>query len=168
MVQLLDGAHVAGRLVSNLDVPPCVSSLIAVPFRRPISLVSLEVVAMAAGAGRRGEGLVVVTFLGEVGVRRAHFSPLSASATNRVPVTPFLTPASSWSAVGGCFLVVLTVLVASTETAASFAFRVVVWWKSSCEHDRAGVLQKAKANYNILLPGYHPISSHSIPLEEPK
>lgn len=119
-------------------------SLIALPFRWPVSLVSLEVVAMAAGAGRKWEGLVVVTCLGEVRVRRTHFSSFSALATNRVAVTPFLTSASFWSAVGGCFLVVLTGLVATTETAVAFAARVVAWWESSSEHERAGVLQKAK------------------------
>lgn len=163
-MQLLDRAHVAGRLVSIPDVPRCVSSfsLIALSFRRPVSLVSLEVVAMAAGAGWKWEGLVVVTCLGEAGVWRAHFSPLSASAINRVPVTPFLTPASSWSAVGGCFLVVLTGLVASKETAAAFAATVVVWWKSSCEHERAGVLQKAKqtTTYCCLVSSYI-ITQHS-------
>lgn len=156
--------------MSNQDVPPCMSPLllIALPFRRPASLVSLEVVTEAAGAGRGKEGLVLLTCLGEVGVPWANFSTLSPSATNRLPVTPFITPVSSWSAVGGCFPLVLTGLVARTETIVAFAARAVVWWKSSCEHERAGVLQKGKANYNILLPGYHPISSHSIPLEEPK
>lgn len=135
-------AHVAGRLLSNQDVPPCGSSLSlrALPFRRPVSAVAVVVVAMAVGTGRKWEGLAVVTCLVEVRVWQPCFSSRSASATNGAPVTPVLTDASSGSVTGGCLPDVMISLVATKWDAKAFAARVVEWWKSSSELERAGVL----------------------------
>ncbi|KAF3838772.1 hypothetical protein F7725_010540 [Dissostichus mawsoni] len=85
---LLDGAHVAGRPLSDKVLPSFGSplSLSARPFRRPVS-----VVATAAGTGRKCGGFVV---LGEVSVWPTCFS---ASVANGTPAAPFLTAASSGS-----------------------------------------------------------------------
>ena len=101
---------------------------------------------MAAGTGRKEEeGFGVVMCLGDISVRLARFSSCSASTIKVAAVTPFLATTSSWSVVGGCFLVASMGPVATTEAAAAaFPARVVECWKSSSEHERAGVLQKAE------------------------
>lgn len=148
---MLDRAHVAGRLLSNQDVPPCESSLSlsALPFRRPVSVGAVVGVATAAGTGRKWDGLGVLTCLGGVSVRPDRLSSRSASATNGAPTSPFLAPASSRSVTGGCFPDVLTGLEATTDVAVAFAVRVDGWWKSSSEHERAGVLKKAEQTKRI-------------------
>jgi len=141
VVQLLEEAHVAGGLPSNREFPLCGSShsLSARPFRRPESVVA---VAMAAGTGRKWGGLGTEACLGEVGAWRDCVSRGSASATVGTPAAPFLTDSvCCCSVTGGCFTEEATGLAA---TATGVAARVVEWWKSSSEHERAGVLQKAK------------------------
>lgn len=64
--------------------------------------------------------------------------PAFSASTDGTAAAPFC------SITGGCCPDVMTGLVASTGVAAAFAARVVEWWKKSSEHERAGVLQKAK------------------------
>lgn len=104
----------------------------------------MVVVATVAGTGRKWVGLGVVACLGEVSVLRVHMLSRSASGTNRTPVPPFLSPTSSRSVSGGCFPDMSMGLVATTAAAGSNAARVDGWWKSSSEHERAGVLQRAE------------------------
>lgn len=59
-------------------------------------------------------------------------------------MSPFLTPGSTRSAAGGGFTSVSAGLVASTGVAVASALRVDGWRKSSSEHERAGVLQRAE------------------------
>lgn len=79
---------------------------------------------MTAGRGRKSEGLRLVTCLGDVGIRPTRFSSPEASAMS------FLKAVSSVAAV--------------EEATVSFIVRAVEWWKSSSEHERDGVLWKAK------------------------
>lgn len=123
------GAHVAGRLLSNQDVPSCGSSLslCALPFRRPASVVA---VAISAGAEWKSGGLRVVMCSVEIGL-------LSCSASVTPPVTPIHPDTFSCCVAVGC----LSDLVISLAwDAKAFAACVGEWWKRLSEHDRAEVL----------------------------
>lgn len=145
---MLHGAHVAGRPLFTQDVPSFGSSLSlrVLPFRRPVSVVAVEIVAMVLGTGRKPMGLRVIPL-----------SSPSASATAGEVETPFLNPTSFCSVTGGCFPDVLTGLVAITWVATAFGAGVVKWWKSSLEHERAGILQKVKQTkpFTAWLSSYH-------------
>lgn len=111
------GAHVARRLHSFQDAPPCGSSLSlhAFPCRRLASAA-----AKPFDPGRKWEGLGVLMPWGEV-------KDPSCSAANLAPIAS----------------AVLCEVMTSWD-AESFAARGVECWKSSSEHDRVGVLQKAE------------------------
>lgn len=110
-------AHVARRLHSIQDAPPCGSSLSlhALP-----CCWLLSVLAKPVDPGGKWEGLRVLVHWGEV-------KDSSCSATNLAPIA-------------GAFLSKLT----TSWDAESFAARAVECWKSSSEHERVGVLWKAE------------------------